>query len=443
MEGSSITTMKQENVFEAGKFEFTFPAHSGFGNQMQQVLAALFLAQETNRTLILPPLLEHRAALDLEHSSLLSGKCRAPDKFHVIDEHKERILNLSEFRHAAICDCMQQGRCDHLIKQGKSRYKVHLQGVLTPGRLGRWGHVFNLSRFPHRERGCNERLLCMPDVASNAHTRRTCALGYDLTGRCPWNVTKPSHSTLHATLLNRRAPAGPVWCNDQKPHCEEQLEMVRRLHRHTSSPLCLGPLNNYFRVEVLEKCARDYPMAHILLNYGLPLNLALRPWQEQFLNSTCDLCAYIRLSDRRKGFASGRNTFVDSVIRVALQHAKSNATRLEVISNCYPFEECQRALQSSLSKTGFDYMLLGDEHQHKAAAAAIANITMLSHANAFLLYDQVRCSRCLHVVPAYDAHQGKLEYAFNASRQQARSSFWDQIDRLHKRFAAGIAYAYL
>merc|ERR1712087_375338 len=213
--------------------------------------------------------------------------------------------------------------------------------------------------------------------------------------------------------------------------------MVRRLRPQSPMPLCLGPLNNYFRVNVLEHCRGNHLTARVLLKYGLPLQLGLRPWQERFLNNTCDLCTYVRLNDRRKGFLRERATFATSVMEAALRQrssiamARSAITKLEVVTNCEPLQECKRLLLQNMSMGNYKQVTLigGDEEHDKAAVTSLANITGLSTTNAFMMYDQLRCSRCEHAVHANP----------NAS-QSSHSSFWEQIARLHNRFAAGIAY---
>ena len=53
---------------------FTYPVHSGFGNQVQELLPALFLAHATGRTAVLPPLLPYSTDISrgVEEAVLLS-----------------------------------------------------------------------------------------------------------------------------------------------------------------------------------------------------------------------------------------------------------------------------------------------------------------------------------------------------------------------------------
>ena len=268
-------------------YEFTFPGHSGFGNQVQQILPALFLAAATNRVVVLPPFLafsersDRSVSLNIERApgGLVSRSCqhagRGPVK-RTHDPRKSGLIRQSEAQLARVCRCVEHGECRQLVNvSSRHQYELNItQNVGPPGALERWSTVYDLDGFPHRERGCADGPLC---------------------------------DTVHATLLNRRAPAATTFCHsnaslagETSPTCGEQLRMVRDMHvagNASSPPLCLGPLNSWWLVRVLEKCSLGWPAATALLHFGLPLRSALRRWERRHLPPACDVCVYVRIGD--------------------------------------------------------------------------------------------------------------------------------------------------
>lgn len=97
----------------------TFPQHSGFGNQVQGLLPAIFLSATTGRPLVMPPLLgfsadgPRSASLNLEDARTADHWLRKPGCTNgTVDGRKEGLVIRSEEQIAFVCACMaDEGRC--------------------------------------------------------------------------------------------------------------------------------------------------------------------------------------------------------------------------------------------------------------------------------------------------------------------------------------------
>ena len=458
--------------------DFTFPVHSGFGNQYQQLLPALFLAQATGRRVILPPLLafssslSSSAALNVEMLHLAQRSCSRGES----DFKKQHLVDQSERQFGRVCDCSQQGICSGSASFRGHVYHFDLAKKVPRGPLVQWNRVYNLTGFPHRERTCDERRLCgnIPDRA------------------------------MHATLMNRFVPAANGWCNDSQPGessptCGEQLWQVHHLAVNSSAPLCLGPLNTWWLVRVLEKCSHSFPTARALLHFGLPLHGGLREWLRLHFEAEpqCDLCVYIRLTDKdNNGTRAGtvghrrfsgelqRSLHPSALARAGVQGGRSiggqtggriggqmsgrriggpnrgavggsnaaSTLRVEVVSNCRPstaacvaassapqqvvlprhttFDAGTHPVRSADGETTIRLVSDGSADGRDATMAALRAVTGLGPQTASELLDQVRCARCEHIM-------GAPPEPVDAQRASARSSFYEEIERLHARFRMG------
>ena len=194
-----------------------FVSPSGYGNQVQALLAALFLSTAANQTLVVPPLLTHYASAGLR-SDLQGGRCANPahPKHHksedtslgmFIDRRKRMLVRFSERSFGLACN---------------GSFGPHEHAAVTNDRT--WGWFDVATGFNARGYRCTERPLC---------------------------------STLHATLLrtepalvaSSRCKNGTLEPN-QTPSCAESIQIVKT---HSASPLCLGPLNDRFYTHLLPK----------------------------------------------------------------------------------------------------------------------------------------------------------------------------------------------
>lgn len=76
--------------------ELTYATHSGFGNQVQALLAGLFVASQANRTLVPPPLLSR--AVQPNVGGLHGRSCKPG-----LRVHKQKVSRLAQQRLTQLC----------------------------------------------------------------------------------------------------------------------------------------------------------------------------------------------------------------------------------------------------------------------------------------------------------------------------------------------------
>ena len=300
--------------------DITFPGHSGFGNQVQQLLAALYLAHESQRTLVMPPLLAfssdgtRSASLNLEDARTADAALRMRSCANgTYDGRKLELLLRAEEQHALMCACVRNGSaCVHQRGTVRLAYK-YARMSRTSGRLLRYvqlasaslaGGVVAEGAGRARPRTSLRSALNQLDLAgwraSSAEQPELRVASferiYDFSGfavRTRACSEGQLCARLDATLMNNAEPAAGAWCDfgATRPSCADLPRIVAAASAHRAAagggqaPLvCLGPLNDYFLVDVLERCACEQPLAATLLARGLPLAPPVRPWAEEHLS---------------------------------------------------------------------------------------------------------------------------------------------------------------
>lgn len=99
---------------------------------------------------------------------------------------------------------------------------------------------------------------------------------------------------------------------------------------------------------------------------------------------------------------------------------------VEVVSSCSPEHKCSQALRRHLPAA----LILTDGHE--ARSASLSKALNLSKGNGRIIYDQVRCARCENIIPisVITSKASRMRIGSDTSR----SSFWQQITRMHARF---------
>jgi len=328
-----------------------YVSHSGFGHQLQMLLRGLFLSNAANRTLLVPPLMTHRASLDISGTK----GCVGPRQ---IWEYKVKtdLLHASNRQQSRLC-----------MSESDSFFRIFdfaghdVKEIACPGRSG----------------------------SSTAPFESPC-------------------TRLHDTLTVATPPPsgkGQWGCDSPVRPCAALVARVANRSAHRGV-MCVGPINEYFVRGMLLMCKADYELARRLQRHGLPLHRSLRSKLKQLMPplEKCT-CIYTRLLDqlsskvasarigrdqeraarqlietlegsaaaravlrestaqstglRRKGEGSvrgsgGRHAQSDEAERAAdgtvsrdaeRARAKHDPPRIEVVSNCFPFVTCQEALR--------------------------------------------------------------------------------------------------
>ena len=376
--------------------EFTFPGHSGYGNQVQALLAALFLSRAANRRVVVPPLLssgkDERSASLAVSGGIAGRRCTFPasprikheevmtkNNSRLIDRRKATLLAMAEVRFGAVC-------------QGE--HGADERRAVDPERS--WAHFSFTAGFAARCYRCTERPVC---------------------------------KTLHATLLHKEPELlATTRCANgtkeltpaQTPSCAEIVRIVAT-HR-TSRMLCLGPLNDRFYTHILPKCASSFPLARALAQFGLPLGAGVRdalPWARP---SSCRLCLYARVQDGKESSQRSRRKLMASIERRLKKLAPHGP--VEIVVNCKPWHECEAAFRNLTARR---WIILHPAHEAELASLRSMG---LAPGNAAVVYDQVRCARCQQVE----------HFVGHGNRMSEQSSFLQQIQRLHARFARGLEF---
>ena len=359
------------------------PLPSGYGNQVQALLAALFLSTAANRTLIVPPLLSHHASAEFPRAfawETRRGSACAYTKrptTRLVDRRSLMLVQHSERSIGEAC------RGSFGPDERKAVTSEHA-----------WGWFDVAAGFPVRAHQCSEQPVC---------------------------------STLHATLLQReRELLATSPCRNRTlglsdaPSCAESIEIVRA---HEASPLCLGPLNDRIGIHVLPKCAATHPMAKALMQFGLPLRADVDPLLLRRLPPTCGLCVYARIPDAHATSKKSRAKLMASLDR-RIQRLATNVPT-EVVANCRPWAGCE-AVYRNLSSGRW----IIRHPERDAGLRAIVSSLGVAPSNAGVLFDQVRCARCARVE----------HFVGHGNRLSEQSTFLQQIQRLHARFSHGLEF---
>lgn len=458
----------------------TFAQHSGFGNQIQGLLAAIFLSAASRQTLLVPPLLTfsadgvRSAALNLEDPLTSDYWQRMPGCINgSLDGRKEALLMRAEEQVAMACACMRNESCLH--KRSVIRFNLHCHMVTR----------HNLCRSGKLAIDADPQLLPHGHRASRARPRWTKQLDVDLRS---WRAAHPRAMTaarlpgadqiydlsqfdtrsrqcsdgqvcdrMDATLLNSQVASAGPWCDDgvTMPSCEATLPQLR-LRNDTSSPwrhtTCLGPLNDYFQQASppLRRCAAQEPLAETLDRFGLPLRDELRAWIDAHLPRPCALCVYVRFRDKELlrgnlSFGLARAVEAEYAAWLGGHVGIINGTLaggIEVVSGCSPLHAClqdlsqpqkrlsgwwgRRRQRETPAEREMRFGLAARLETHTRGDAALRQLAatlQLDEELSAIVFDQVRCARCEAI-----------------TSRNTQSSFWQQIERLHRRFAAGTAF---
>ena len=377
-----------------------YVTHSGFGHQYDSLMRGLFLAAATNRTLLVPPLMGHKDNADISGTKGCTGAKQ-------IWEYTVKTKLLHASNDALIRRCARGG--DSFFQ------------------------LFQLSGLPALDAGCG------------TVGRRT-------------RVTIPCPERVEDTLTTYHKPPdgkGMGWCDEPRP-CQELLDRVAngthgppilgarpQANRTRPGTHCLGPINNYFVRDLLNRCAGVHPLAEEYRRFGLPWRpstlAALARLQPPLPPSGCT-CVYVRLPDHNTpGVYRSPNSSaqlllstlsqsetVPGALRKALPavagdqpqpNAHGGAHVIEMVSNCAPLRACEQALRAAYG----NHVRFLD---HASARERAADVLSMTTGNAEMIYDLVRCARCSH----------PLHLARPADRA---SSFFEAISLLHARWHRG------
>ena len=266
--------------------ELTYASHSGYGNQYQALLAALFVANQTGRVLVVPPLLGHYQSLAIDGKTLSSRNLagRACSR----DFYKDRTSSFVT-------------RKQLLATEAWTAIARHLRAACAKQQqIDQWSDVFNLSAYRTRPLTCEDL-----EVTSRVSS---------VTGTCRTAL----HADLHlGTLADNQ--------NCQKGFsCDETLGMVGR--QGWQSLVCLAQLDDWTYVAngpddaVLRRCQRHSAhgpahgsehgsserqqyvaerqhVAEELDQQGLALHHRLLESLPHHFPSRCAACAYLRMPD--------------------------------------------------------------------------------------------------------------------------------------------------
>jgi hypothetical protein len=361
------STVMHGNNISSERF-LTFATHSGFGNQIQALLVAVFVASLSNRTLIVPPIIQHSASLPLGPFAQRSCQKRASawsgDEGNGVDCRKLRYMALSERKLHSLCIGVPRWNPD------------------------RWDDVYSMERFPTQQRACEHGTLC--------HT---------------------VHADLHVGTRELNANCSRTLS------CEDMLGLVSQQH----VPLvCLGVLNDWFfraKIEgengtVLRACAQEHLLARELEELGLPLAAGMeRALRELVSDRGPCRCLFVRLPDRYETPANLKRLLRDGKRRLVgfIRSARAGEV-FEIVSKCQPAAECEAAVRNvtrslhlraagAITKTAsYRADTLGDwdmwtSSQHEHAVRGLGSRIGVSRSNAGIMVDQYRCARCQNIYP--------------------------------------------
>lgn len=433
--------------------QLAYVTHSGFGHQLQMLLRGLFLAQASNRTLLLPPLMTHRGSLDYLGAKGCTGTAQRWEYWN-----KDKLLEKVNTNLLEKCET-----------DGDS-----------------FTSVFDLQAFTYRDTGCGTVASRRPYVppCSVVHYTATKLRNetgwlcdqpppcHELLGRLrqrardmreplPSELRRGSyfHGIRQASLVAAPPPPPPTPPPPPSPpppppppslppgasHLASvaahmaAFSTARQVadHRAKNGTLCLGPINEYYIRGLLRECSA-HPLARELSTRGLPLRHSLLKALRRVVPPAngCG-CVYTRLDDEWSGkhFDPRRKTYLAQksgkgaleLIR-ALSSSKGlrqllndGSSPVEVVSNCFPHDLCSSQLRARFGKR----IVL---HPNRSQVAGALGLTP---DNAMLFYDLYRCARCPQ--PLRVGNPGS-----NANDTgDLGSSFFGAIDLLHARLHGG------
>ena len=386
---------------DAAPRDLTYIVHSGYGNQLQSLLAAVFVANVTGHRIAAPPLFEHSASPRFGRT--MTRSCQ-PKRFigspFGVDAHK----------HA----------------RAAAATKVVAEACAPPqfessGTFDDWQKLFDLSAHAALARRASVCSWACPQVHADLHLATA-----ELNGNCTRALPCDLLLSYTSNVSSRRPPAAA-----------------------SGAPLCLGLLNDWFFGErpLLAACAASSSrvarhhakLAAELDTFGLPLADDATRWLARLVPSprSC-LCMYVRLPDNHNPaqmpFELGK-----SLRELAAPHAIARrgsrggrAAPLEVVSNCRPLDACNRALRNASAAAGYTPILRDADELEGALRALRSGLGLRSEENAAVLYDQFRCASCPAIRPSGRAFHAR-DAAFRGARASGVSSFYQSIVRLHNR----------
>ena len=405
---------------EAAELRLLFATHSGYGNQVQALLAAAFLSRAVGLPVLAPPLVaNHKKTLVLPKRLTTRG-CKAPTRwgsaFHR-DVHwsKHGIMAASE-RWFARSYCTKQRRS-----------------------IDSFESVFDFTGFKIRSRTCAriDQMLCPEGVDVDPH--------------------------LLDPATNRNCTA-VISCGDRIAALRVVALRLAHGPRHT---MCVGPLNDWFfsaagpRDTLLHSCATDASLpaeqrsiAAELLELGLPLQrsalqalAAAAAWNVSITAhgarpSACE-CLYVRLPDARGSPTQLLHDVMEAMTRRRRslgRHAAPGASvPLEVLaSNCQPLAACAAAISNASHALHRPARLVvgATVQAELALTSKLGHALRLSPDSTKLLLDQYRCARCQRSRVG-GCKAGTVEHRGGQCPEASSSSFWQQIRRLHAQLARG------
>ena len=299
---------------------FTYVTHSGFGHQLQALLRGLVLSRLTGVPLLVPPMMTHKGNLEIN-----GMKGCAPGGGYGINNHRS-LATRSNKQIADLC-------------------KVHGDSFMT---------LFNFSGFDVKDGGCG---------SPQARASFDPPLGQ----RC--NKVTPLFQSVRGNGW---------WGCDQPAACDT---MIGRLAGSSDGVACVGTTNEYFLRGMLRQC-KQHPVAKEMASMGLPLNGDLVTKLSLMMPPAgqCN-CFYARLNDEYKTPYELMRQLERSF---GSQLSATGAERIEIVSSCEPFEECQKRLHKKYG----DRLILHSRRDE------VVNVLDMTPSNAYMVYDLFRCARC-------------------------------------------------
>jgi hypothetical protein len=386
--------------------EITFTTHSGFGNQMQSLLAAVLLANLTAHTLVTPPLLGHKKSFDIH-----------------------RMASKSCPTNGAASSIVGTGRVDRRKHRYAHKVELHLRSMCnlqsSTMLLSDWTQFFAIDMIckvrPFR---CSPPEALCPEVGADPH------LGaYPARTEC---MGLPLSAAATLDLIHDATQSSP------------------------RNITCVGVLNDWFYTgagsngsftPLLKRFEAFHALARELEAEGLPLAPKGRLYLDSVLPGTgrqC-MCAYVRVPDSARGPKWLGGALANLQAESVRAFAYDNRARtheplrwLEVVSSCHPAEECEAITRNASLRLGLGLRPSSLEGPKTVSRRArmLEGLTKAlgttSIEDATILYDMYRCARCT-IVKAVDALSPQMKR--QPSAQSSASSFFQTIMRMHVRLA--------
>ena len=416
-----------------------FSVHSGTGNQLQALTAAVFVANATGRAVFVPPWLPYRQMpirFMRDPTSMVSRRCRAQH----VEDNKQKLSHFSEAMLCKLCKSTEQ------LDKFESVYALHELVQPLP------------AMTTERCKQCKEVLRLCPRIDLDPHQL---VLAKEDRNRARWPWSNAGNNTAKADCQQNFVHLQPT-----RASCARLLQAVNDasnlLPRSKRSAFCLGPLNDWFFEKpfgkdstLVGRCKSSYPIAARLTRSGLPLRRELVALVPRLFPNPCDVCIYVRLHDRRnKTLANlhealyswtGRRLVQQLIDRHRNDPKQVRAGGVELVSTCMT-AECRNPLSTAstsrtywavtnLTRESFQthgpaiLARLPDDAQLRAGWAEMQRLGVSSD-NQRTLYDQLRCARC-RTIRGMSAGSNRNPNLRGKGGLSVRSTFFETIVHLH------------